>query len=58
MARLVIKGSLEDKMHKYLIVKHDDRFMPHYSLANNAPKEIQEYFKKWIKEMTKVSDLK
>ena len=58
MVRLVKKGDIEDKMSKYLIVERDEKLMPVYSLKKDAPLDVQEYFKKWVKDMTKNKELK
>lgn len=53
MVRIVIKGSLEDKLDEYLIVNNEVDFEHKFSLKDNAPQEIKDFFPKWLKEYTK-----
>ena len=58
MVRFVIKDSLEDRLYKYLIVKHDKELHVTYELSKDAPKEIKEYYPVWLKEQESLKDLK
>ncbi len=58
MLRLVEKGDIEDKLSKYLVVKRDKKLMPSYSLKKDAPLDVQEYFRKWLKDVPEDKELK
>lgn len=53
MVRIVTKGSLEDKLNEYLIVDNNVDFEHRFSLKENVPQEIKDFFPKWLKEYTK-----
>lgn len=53
MVKIVTKGSLEDKLENYLITEYDEKLNAHFSLKDNAPQEIKDFFLKWLKEYTK-----
>ena len=44
----------EELMGKYLITTYDENLNCEHKLKENAPKEIQEYFVKWLKKVKKI----
>ena len=55
MVKCVVKGSLEDELYNYLIVKDDKNLNVTYSLKENTPQKIKDYFPVWKKEQEELN---
>lgn len=49
MVRIIKKGSIDEKLHKYLIIGNDKDYNPVFSLKDDAPEDVKEYFPIWDK---------
>ena len=58
MVKCVVKGSLEDELYKYLIVKDDKNLNVTYKLKEDAPQKIKDYFSVWKIEQEELNKLK
>ena len=43
-------SAIEKKLHKYLIMKCNGTLNPVFSLSEDAPEDVKEYFPIWNKE--------